>query len=293
MAISITFKSKLHNDALLTHFERTHLMNSHRLSSFVCCFALGMISGCARDPEPRVAKAPAPDFHITPSSQTLVLGENLTIRYFLPAELDITKLRLEIKNKHGFVICRAHGLPSVAGALNQAVWPRGAWNQPPHDSALANPSNGPYSVQVEGETPYGRTISNVLKIHTVLVLWCDLTDDKPSKTEISSGLYPPVLDTNSPECLRVGLVPVGGQLNQTVYATESAVFSKIVKADLDNDPENGLEIKSAHMRQQMPPNYANGEYNVVLTGLRDVAGNRGAFGSGPDGIVRTWKITLY
>jgi hypothetical protein len=86
------------------------------------------------------------------------------------------------------------------------------------------------------------------------------------------------------------LVTKGGKLGQTVYASAPPSFSKIIEADLDNDPSE-LEVKSAHVQQTMQASFGDGVYNVVLTNLRTLAGTRGVDGM-PEGIIEAWTITL-
>jgi hypothetical protein len=121
-------------------------------------------------------------------------------------------------------------------------------------------------------------------------LQCDLEHDKPSKDEISSGLHRSMVDSKSPDRLRIGLVPKDGKLADTVYALAAPEFSDIVEEDLDNDPSE-LEVKSVHVRQIMQSTFPDGVYHVVLTNLRSGAGTRGIAGM-PDGIIETWTPTL-
>src|SRR5262249_32156312 len=155
--------------------------------------------------------------------------------------------------------------------------------QSPYSGAFANPSTGPYLVQIVGQTSTGSVYSNVVSVTTLLVLECDLEDDKPSSEEISSGLYRPALDPGSSECMKLGLVPAGSGLPSAQFATSPPQFSSIVEADLDNDPSDGLEVQSAHVRQEMQSTFSSGSYYVVIQGLRDLAGNYGVQGYGPDG----------
>jgi hypothetical protein len=229
-------------------------------------------------------------------SDVLVLGTDLTVHYQIPNGLLLTNVRLRVTNNAGELVFQGNGLPAAPGN-HTTKWQKGKWNQAPHAGALANPKNGPYSVQIVADcstvSSSGTVTSNIVQIQTLLVLEADLEDDRPSMDEISSGLYRPALDPDSPERLRIGLVPTGSGVAAAVYALAAPAFSNIVEEDLDNDPSDGLEVKSAHFRQEMQSTFNDGVYKVVISGLRDQAGNLGAAGTGPDGIFHTWTITLY
>jgi hypothetical protein len=220
---------------------------------------------------------------------TLTLGDDLTVQYRVTPGVTFANIKLRVTNRTGELVYLGANLPAEAGE-HQAVWPKGKWNQQPHSGALANPRNGPYTVALVAETQDGGSFSCSIFLPTQLVLECDLEHGKPSKEEISSGLYRSMLDPKSAERLRIGLVQKAGKLAETVYALAPPYFADIIEEDLDNDPSE-LEIKSAHVRQVMQSAFGNGEYNVVLMNLRTGAGTRGVNGM-PEGIIEAWTIML-
>jgi hypothetical protein len=216
----------------------------------------------------------------------VVLGSDFKLQYRIAPGVEFTGVKLQVANKKGELVYVGEKLPARPGN-HEAVWPKGKWNQEPHPGALANPRNGPYAVALIAESPSGGSIAYRIFQDTQLVLECDLFHDRPSKDEISSGLSRAMLDRNSPERLRVGLVRKGSKLADTVYAPAPPDFSAIVEEDLDNDPSE-LEIKSLHVRQVMPSTFSDGIYNVVFTNARTGAGQ-----SLPDdGIVDSWVVNL-
>src|SRR5262245_57411070 len=174
-------------------------------------------------------------------SETLILGNDLTVRYRVAPGARFTTIKLRVTNRTGELVYLSENLPASAGE-HPAVWPKGKWNQQPHSGALANPRNGPYTVALSAWTADGGSISYSTFLPNQLALQCDLEHGKPSKEEISSGLYRPMLDPKNPERLRMGLVQKGGKLAETVYALDPPEFSDIIEEDLDNDPAE-LEIK--------------------------------------------------
>lgn len=215
---------------------------------------------------------------------TLVLGADLTLGYRIAPGSRFKNVELRVTNRMGEIVSIAPGLPADAGA-HQAVWTKSMWNQAPFAGALANPMNGPYTIALSAEGPDGSSVTQTVTMPTLLVLELDLWHGKPSKDEISSGLYRPMLNRRSPECLRVGLLAKGGKLADAVYADAPPSFSQIVEADLDNDPSE-LEVESAHVQQAMPSSFANGVYHVVLDNNRTLAG------TASNGIVPSWTIKL-
>src|ERR1043165_267778 len=222
-------------------------------------------------------------------SEILILGNDLTVKYRVAPDAKLSRIKLRVTNKTGELGYLGTDLPVSAGK-HRAVWPKGKWNQKPHSGALANPRNGPYTITLVAETPGGGSISRSNVLSTQLVLQCDLEHDRPSKDEISSGLYRPMLDPKSPERLKIGLVQKGGKLTETVYSLAPPAFSKIIEEDLDNDPSE-LEVKSVHVEQAMQSTFRDGVYQVVMTNLRTGAGTRGIAGM-PEGVIETWTITL-
>ena len=228
-----------------------------------------------------------------PSSEPLILGEDLSIAYHVAAETRAHDLELHIANKTGTVVFKADGL-SVEPGDHVVVWVAGKWNQAPHKGALANPANDPYSIHLRGTRDDvaggGSVVSNVIEVGTRLVLTATFDKPKPSPQEISSGLYRPAFDLKSPERIRVGLLPKAG--GNAIFATEPPSFSDMVEEDLDNNPANGLELKSARFRQVMQSTLVDGEYRVVIENLRDLAGNEGANGADEKGVFADWVVNL-
>ena len=259
------------------------------LGTAVVAFGFSKAEGCWRQ---RVSCQPTSSLFVTAISPSgpLILGEDLTVHYRVASGVTFDNVKLRVTNINGDLVYLSANLPVSAGE-HQAVWPKGKWNQGPHSGAFANPRNGPYMAALVAESPDGSSISYSISLPTQLVLHCDLVNDRPSPEEISSGIYRPALDPNSSECLRIGLLPRDGKLADTIYALAAPEFSDIVEEDLDNDPSDGLEVKSAHLRQVMQSTFPDGTYHVVLTNLRNLAGNRGLPGM-PDGIVETWKVNL-
>jgi hypothetical protein len=219
----------------------------------------------------------------------LTLGDDLAISYRIVPGTRFQSVKLCVTNNRGELVYLDANLPATAGN-HRAIWAKGKWNQQPHVGALANPRNGPYAVALVAEGLEGTATTSItysFPRETRLVLQCDLTHDKPSKDEISSGLSRAMLDLKSPERLRIGLVRQGAKVTETAYAIASPVFSDIVEEDLDNDPTE-LEVKSVHVRQVMQSTFADGIYNVVLTNARTGAGQP----LPEDGIVDTWTVNL-
>jgi hypothetical protein len=258
------------------------------LTTLAFAAALGEVDACWRRHPSRHVSAPLILTALAPG-ETLILGDDLTVRYRVAPGAQFTHINLRVTNRTGELVYVSENLPTSAGE-HPAVWPKGKWNQPPHSGALANPRNGPYTAALSARAADGGPISYSVVLPTRLALQCGLEHGKPSKEEISSGLYRPMLDPKSPERLRIGLVPKGGKWAETVYALAPPEFSEIIEEDLDNDPTE-LEIKSAHVRQVMQSTFGDGEYNVVLTNLRTGAGARGLAGM-PEGIIETWTVTL-
>jgi len=251
-------------------------------------FSLGLLSS-----HRSVAKS-AILVSISPSTG-LILGEDLTINYQFQRSVPLGNVQVRITNENGELVFSETGLSGISG--NQTVvWPKGKWNQGPYIGSLANPANGPYSIQVTAAAEAASSAAsqiqiNVVTVNTLLVLQGDLDKSKPSPDEISSGLYRPALDPTSPEHLQVGLIPKGAEKSAIVYALALPQFSEIVEEDLNNNLADGLEVKSAHVRQEMQSTFPNGDYVVVMSGLRDLAGNRGTAES-RDGIMEGWVISL-
>jgi hypothetical protein len=264
------------------------------LFTWNCCLvllttaALGDVDACGKRRSPRYRNSPLAITSWVPAD-TLILGNDLTVHYRVAPGVAFQAINLRVTNKAGELVYLSEKLPVSAGR-HRAVWPKAKWNQPPHAGALANPRNGPYTVALSAKARGRGTISCVTVLPTQLVLDCDLEHGKPSKDEISSGLSRPMLDPKSPARLRIGLVPQGGKVGQTVYALAPPTFSKLVEEDLDKDPSE-LEVKSVHVQQVMQPSFGDGVYHVVLTNLRTAAGTRGVDGM-PEGVVETWTITL-
>jgi hypothetical protein len=258
------------------------------LTTLAFAAALSEVDACWRRHPTCPVSSPLVLTALSPGG-TLILGNDLTVQYRVAPGVPFTDINLRVTNRTGELVYLSPNLP-VSAEEHQAVWPKAKWNQQPHSGASANPRNGPYAVALVAQTPGGCSISYAIFLPTQLALQCDLKHGKPSKEEISSGLYRPMLDPKSPERLRIGLVQKGGKLAETVYALAPPEFSDIVEEDLDNDPTE-LEIKSVHVRQVMQSTFGNGEYNVVLMNLRTGAGTRAVTGM-PEGIIDTWTITL-
>ncbi len=79
------------------------------------------------------------------------------------------------------------------------------------------------------------------------------------------------------------------------HRRDTAEFSNITPADLDNDPAT-QQILDALVRQTMAAGLADGSYHVVIKRLRDKAGNVGGDGypaSGDVSVINDWTIRMY
>ena len=92
--------------------------------------------------------------------------------------------------------------------------------------------------------------------------------------------------------LAVGSAPPVMGAETITWATDNPEFTGVVAEDLNNYPVDGNEIKSARLRQAMPSDLPDGAYRVVISNVRDKAGNVGIEGYGEEGIFNDWIIRL-
>jgi hypothetical protein len=96
---------------------------------------------------------------------TLILGNDLTVRYRVAPGVTFSNVKLRVTNRRGELVYLSANLSAGMGEHN-AVWPKGAWNQAPHSGALANPRNGPYAAALVAEAPDGGSISCTISLAT-------------------------------------------------------------------------------------------------------------------------------
>jgi hypothetical protein len=223
------------------------------------------------------------------TKNTANLGGEFVIGYEV-SHADFDQVTVQITNKDQVVIANWTGEVGTVGS-HQVVWTGAVWTTGAHEGASANPNNGPYLIEAigyKGQQEKGRSLP-ITRINTQLIIGVDLSDDKPSSNEISSGLYAPNfgLDGTTAEIIAVGLATQSGG---RIWATQPPTFSDIERADLDNDAKE--EIKKVHVRQVFQSNVPDGTYHVVIDKLRDQAGNKGVDGSSA-GVCLDWNFTLY